>query len=169
MEELIGNLKSQTDLKYGRTLKRLTTGLSHPSRTIQTSLSSFIADCYKNMTKCDVMLVGSGSIRVKTLGPIISLQDMMEAYPYKDILQELTITGKQLKAMLTYTYRNEAFEDSHTEFYQLSDGMHVEYSKSKQEITKFEYYNKPIKDDQLFLLVIKNYHINSFKNSLALI
>ena len=168
MEKLIGDLKSQTDLKYGRVLKRLSVALEHPIRTKQTSLGSFIADCYKDMTKCDVMLVGSGSIRVKKLGPIITLQDMMEAYPYRDVLQELLVSGKQLKQMLTYSYRDEVWYGDHTEFYQLSDGMFVEYDKNKHEITKFQYFGENINDDNMFTLVIKNYHINSFKQFFGL-
>ena len=164
MEQLVGTLKSKTDLKYGRVLKRLKCVLTNPARNMQTQMGSFIADLFKDMLKCDIMLVGSGSLRVKSLGPIITLQDIIEAYPYREPLYELKATGKQIKDMLTYVYRDETwFEGDHTEFYQISYGLYVEYCKSKHEITKFEYMGKPVEEDKLYTIVIKGYHYNNFK------
>ena len=169
MEALVGSLKSQTDLKYGRVLKRLKCRLSNPARNMQTQMGSFFADLFKDMLKCDVVLVGSGGLRVKNFGPIITLQDMMEAYPYKDTLHEIKVTGKQLKTMVKHIYRDDAFLDGdHTEFYQLPYGFKVEYSKSKHEFTKFEYMGKPIDEDKLFTTVIRGYHFSSFEDFLGL-
>lgn len=163
IEQLIGKLKSETDLKYGRVLRRLTTTLEHKDRYRQTELGSFIADCFKYITKADLCIIGSGSIRNSHLGPIITLQDMIETYPYKNILYELLIKGEQLKRMLEYSYRDEANELNHTEFYQLSEGLKVEYSKSLKKITKFTYYDEDIDMNKLYKVCIAGFDFINIK------
>ena len=163
IEQLIGKLKSETDLKYGKVLRRLNTSLSHESRYKQTSLGSFIADCFKYITGADICITGSGSIRKTSLGPIITLQDMMECYPYKDELYEIQVTGSQLKRMFEYSYRDEANELNHMEFYQLSEGLYVEYNKTLKSITKFTYYGEDVDPNRIFKVSIRKYDFSSIK------
>lgn len=166
IENLIGKLKSETDLKYGRTLRRLNRKLEHPTRYTQTILGSFIADCFKNITKGDIVFVGSGSIRSKSLGPVITLQDIMECYPFKDELFEIKVSGRQLKQMYEYVYRDENNEDNDYEFYQLSEGLYIEYSKSKKQIIKFTYYDKDVDMDKLYNVVIRKFDFSNLKEFL---
>lgn len=163
IENLIGKLKSETDLKYGRILRRLNTTLQHPTRYAQTTLGSFIADCFKYITKCDIAIIGSGSIRTKSLGPIITLQDIMECFPYKDTLCQYLITGKQLKSMYEFIYRDENNEGNDTEFYQLSEGMHIEYSKSSNKIINFKFYDEDIEMDKIYKVVMREFDYNNMK------
>ena len=163
MEELIGNLKSQTDMKYGHVLRRLNVALTHPNRFKQTELGSFVSDVFKQSLKLDVYLGGSGAIRLTKLGPIITLQDMMSCYPYIDKIAEFTLTGKKFKELLTYTYRDEVFEDSDSEFYQLSEGMYVEYDYATKQIVRFEKDGLPIKDDEMLKVGIREYDYRNSK------
>lgn len=163
IEQLIGKLKSETDLKYGKVLRRLTTKLEHEDRYRQTELGSFIADCFKYITKADLCIIGSGSIRKEHLGPIITLQDMIETYPYKNVFYEVLIKGEQLKRMLEYSYRDEANELNHTEFYQLSEGLKIEYSKSLKKITKFTYYDEDFDMDKLYKVCIVGFDFINIK------
>ena len=166
IEGLIGKLKSETDLKYGKILRRLNTTLTHPTRYAQTSLGSFVADCFKYITKADAVLTASGSIRSKSLGPIITLQDMMECYPYKDALYEVLVSGEQLKRIYEFIYRDENNQDNDTEFYQLSEGMYIEYSKSLKKITTFKLNGEDLDMKKLYKFVIRHFDFASMKKFL---
>ena len=162
MEKLVADLKSKTDLKYGRVLRRLKKGLNHENRYKQTELGSFIADIFKRSLKVDMAFAASGAIRVERLDPIITLQDIMAAYPYSDVVYQLTVTGKQLRTMLTNVYRKGIGATDGHEFYQLSEGMKVEYDTNKKEITLFEFDGDPIKDDYVFTYAIRHFDYVNF-------
>lgn len=165
LEELINSYKGQTDLKYGRVITRFKRELTHPDRYRQTELGSLFSDILKESLGLDIMLLGSGSIRNEKLGPIVTLQDLLECFPYDDSIHLLTVTGKQLKKMLLHMLRDEAFEGDHTEFYQLSDGLFVKYSKSDKKMLEFTFNGNPIKPSDEFKLGLQKYHFTNIEDS----
>ena len=162
IEKLVSNLKSQIDLKYGKVLRRLSTELEHNDRFRQTTMGSFISDIFKMAFKVDINLSGSGSIRSKKLGPIITLNDMMDCYPYNEAIYKLVINGKQLRKMFMYIYRDEVWTSDDSEFYQISEGLHTEYCKSKKELS-IKYNGNEVKDDDVFNVSIRNFDYQNFE------
>ena len=158
LEELINGYKGKTDMKYGRVITRFNCELTHPNRYQETELGDLFADILMDSLGLDIMLLGSGSIRKTELGPIVTLQDLMEIFPYDDSIHMVTATGKQLKHMIHHMLREEAFEGDHTEFYQLSRGLYVEYSRKTKEFISFKYEGKEVKDDDTFKIGIQKYH-----------
>ncbi len=158
LEEMIKKYKNETDLKYGRVITRFKRELTHPDRYQETELGDLFSDILKDSLGIDIMLLGSGSIRKEVLGPIVTLQDLMEIFPYDDSIHLVQVSGKQLKEMLLYMLREEAFEGDHTEFYQLSYGLYVEYSRKTKEMLSFTYEGKPIKEDTLYKIGLQKYH-----------
>ena len=163
MEVLISELKNQTDKKYGRVIRKLNCELRHDSRYIQTTLGSFFADIFKTATGCDLVLLTSGSIRVKHLGPVITLSDMMEAFPYSDEIYELNITGKQLKHMISYFCREEIWEGDVHEYYQFSKDWDIIYDRKTQKIVQMKFKDKNVEDDQLIRLGLRGYDFGNLK------
>ena len=163
LEELINGYKGQTDLKYGRVITRFNKELTHPDRYQETELGDLFADILKQSLGVDIMLLGSGSIRKEALGPIVTLQDLMEIFPYDDSIHMITVTGKQLKSMILYMLREEAFEGDHTEFYQFSEGMEVEYSRKSKKFVKFNFENREVKDTDIFKVGLQKYHFVNIK------
>ena len=163
MEELINDLKTQTDLKYGRVLRRLKCKLHHEDRFKQTTLGSFVADIIKRSSSVDLALIVSGSIRSDSVGPIITLKDMMECFPFENRLYELKISGEQLKKMLTYVYRDETWIGDSHEFYQLSDGWYVDYDYSTKQITRFKYNGENVNLNKLYTVAIMEYDYKNFE------
>lgn len=161
LEEIIDSFKNQTDLKYGRVITRFNRELTHPDRYQETELGDLFADILKDSLGLDIMLLGSGSIRKEQLGPIVTLQDLMEIFPYDDKIYMVTVTGKQLRDMLKYMLRDEAFEGDHTEFYQLSNGLHLEYDFKSKTITNFTYEGRVIEDTDEFRLGLQHFHITN--------
>ena len=163
IEELINSIKSKTDLKYAKVVANFDSALTHPDRWMQTRLGSVFADAMKESLDVDVYFMGSGSVRKEALGPIVTFQDFTECYPYDGKSYGVKVTGAQLKKMLLFIYRDQAWSGQHTEFYQLSKGMHVVYSKSGHRLLKCELNGEKVEDDKIYVVGIQEFHYNNLK------
>ena len=161
MEEFLGSIKAKTDLKYAKVVANFDYELMHPDRWMQTELGGVFADAMKESLAVDLYLMGSGSVRKYSMGPIVTFQDFTECYPYDGKSYGLKLTGAQLKKALLHIYRDEAWLGDHTEFYQLSKGMHVIYSKSRHELLKCELNGDEIQDDILYTVGLQEFHFNN--------
>ena len=164
MEKLIRSIKEKTDIKYAKVVANFDYELEHHNRWTQTELGGVFADAMKESLGVDVFFMGSGSVRKKKMGPIVTFQDFTECYPYDGKSYGIKVTGKQFKTMLLHIYRDEAWLGEHTEFYQLSKGMRVVYSKSKHQLLKCELNGEEIKDDQILKVGIQEFHFNNLKD-----
>ncbi|MBQ1847086.1 MAG: bifunctional metallophosphatase/5'-nucleotidase [Clostridia bacterium] len=168
IENLISGYKSKTDEKYCRVVTRFNRKLTHPSRTQETALGGLFADALKESLGLDIMLLGSGSLRIEELGPIVTLGNLTEAFPYDDPVFAVNVTGAQLKWMLKYMMRDGVWKGEHSEFYQLSDGLHVVYSRPEHKYKEFKFKDQDLDDDRLFTLGLQQFHYNNFENSFGL-
>ena len=132
MRELFESYKSNTDQKYRQVLTTFKRKLTHPARNQETELGNLFADMMQEDSSFDLMILGSGSLRLPELGPVLHVEDLKVFFPYDDALHLLEVTGEQLKRMVAFVLRDEAWE-GHTEFYQYSKGFHVKWSKSRHE------------------------------------
>ena len=161
MEDLIDQYKEKTDRKYKRVVTRFRRQLTHPSRIRETEMGNLFADIVQDESSFDVMLFGSGAIRMKTMGPVVELQDLLETTPYDDSLWMFQVTGEQFRRMVKYIFRDEAW-NGHTEFYQYSKGMHIKYKKSTHELLEFTLNGKEIQDDDMIKIAMQYYHYKNF-------
>ena len=157
LEEILGRYKSAAEEKYARTVTRLKRQLSHPSWYQETELGGFLADILKESLGLDMMLVGSGSVRVTQLGPIILLSDLTECLPYDDAVMALWVTGAQLRRMILYMLRDEVWDGSHCEFFQFSEGMRVVYQQSQHQLKDFSFHGQPVEDETLYKIGLQHY------------
>ncbi|MBR4396068.1 MAG: bifunctional metallophosphatase/5'-nucleotidase [Eubacteriaceae bacterium] len=165
LDQVLKGYKSQTDEKYGHIITSFKRRLTHPSRYQETELGNLMADLMQVDSSFDVMLFGSGSIRKETLGPLVTYSDLLECCPYDDPIYMLEVTGEQLRRMLTFMLRDEAFEGDHTEFYQLSRGMRVLYDRKEHSIKEFRLNGKDIKDDDMIKIALQEYHYGIFSDA----
>ena len=163
IEALIAHYKDRTDQKYSRVVTRFNRCLTHPARNMETALGGLFADALRRSLGVDIMLLASGSVRRDTLGPIVMLSDLKEAFPFDDAAYLLSVRGSQLRRMLLYMLRDETWEGAHTEFYQFSSGLHAVYMKRTRSLLKLTYLGKEIEDDQLFTLGLQEYHYQNFE------
>ena len=164
MEQVLHRFTSQVDEKYSHIVARFRRELTHPERTRETELGNLFADIFTRSLGIDIMLIGSGSIRAEKLGPIVTYGDLIEGFPYDDGVFMFKVTGRQLRQMLHYMLREEAYT-GHTEFYQLPSTLRLRYDRAKGDFDYFTYcgkeVGKEISDDALFTVGLQNYH---FKN-----
>ena len=165
IEEVIRSYKSHTDQKYGQILTRLSRKMTHPVRNRETELGRLFSDILKESLGVDIFLLGSGSIRKTELGPVITKVDLCECFPYDDAAHLIYVTGTQLRHMIAFMLRDEAFKGDHTEFYQLSHGFRVEYDQGTHSFLQFSLKDKEVADDDVYAVGLQHYHYLNIKES----
>jgi 5'-nucleotidase/UDP-sugar diphosphatase len=167
IEEIITGYKNITDAKYGRVVSKFKHILTHPKRNQETSLGNLAADIIRESLGLDLMLFGSGSIRSTELGPIVTFGKLIECFPYIGPVYQINVTADQLRNMLLYIFRDDAWS-GHTEFYQFSKGIELVYSKSKQEFELATLNGKDIKGNRIYKIGIQEFHYVNFEDFLGL-
>ena len=168
MEEFINHYRRETDKKYDRIVTRFTKCLTHPVRNQETALGNLIADILRDSLGIDLALMGSGAIRNYELGPVVHYQDLVECLPYDEAMYMVQVNGAQLERMLRYILREEAFEGEHTEFYQFSHGLHIVWSRSRQEFEALTLEGKALNEQKLYSIALSKYHYMNMQDFLTL-
>jgi len=163
IDSVIDYYKDQTDKKYNRLVTHLKRRLTHPSRYCETELGGLFADILRETMNLDVMLLASGSVRNPELGPTVLFCDLCECFPYDDSLYMLKVTGAQFKQMITFMLRDEVWEGSHCEFYQLSAGMRVVWDCNTHHFLDFSFRGLPVEDGKIYTIGLQHYHYSGFE------
>ena len=148
LEDILDPYKIEAEKKYSRVVTRLKRRLTHPSWYRETELGGLLADVLQESLRLDMMLVGSGSIRVTEIGPIILFSD---------------VTGAQLEKMILYMLRDEVWDGSHCEFFQFSEGVRVVYDKQGHSLKELSLYGKPIEDKKIYKIGLQYYFYLNLK------
>ena len=162
VEQLLQRYKTETDAKYHRIVTTFARELTHPSRIEETEMGNLYSDLLQEDSSFDIMIMGSGAIRKKVMGPVVEYQDMVENTPFDDKLFMLKVTGNEFRRMIQYVMRDDAWE-GHTEFYQYSKGVRIVYRKSTHKLEELSLYGKEIEDKDEILIAMQTYHYNNFE------
>lgn len=108
------------------------------------------------------MLLASGSVRNETLGPIVLFSDLCECFPYDDAVYMVSVSGAQLKHMIKYMLRDSALAGYHSEFYQLSNGLHVVYNRAGHSFVSFEFNGEPVEENSIYRIGLQKFHFINF-------
>jgi len=160
LQEYIDSFKETVDRKYNTIISKFAKKLTHPAREIETALGNMFADAFSEIAQCDVMLVGSGSIRIKELGPLITLKDFRACFPYDDSLNRFTISGKKLKNIFAFFMRKEN-RNGEGECYQVNGAIKAVYNDTKSQLEKLEFNGVPVLDSQSITICMQGYHMNN--------
>ncbi len=164
MEEFIAGYKEEVDRKYSVIISKFNDTMTHSCREIETPLGNLFADILAETAGCDVMLVGSGSIRGKELGPVVTLQDFRSIFPYEDYLKRFTINGRQLKQIFAHIMRPEN-RNGEGECYQVNKNIRAIYNDNEKSLVSLNCAGEPVVDDELYTVGLVGYHVmNSAKN-----
>ena len=166
MYEFIMHYKEITDKKYNRIVTRFAQRLTHPSRFQETALGNLTADALCDSLGVDIAFMGSGAIRSHALGPVIRYKDYSECFPFDEATYMIHVTGEHLQRMVRRFLREEAFSGAHTEFYQLSHGLRVVWSRSQQQFKEFTFNGEPMLKDKVYKIAISKYHFSNLKEFL---
>lgn len=166
LEALVSQYHAATAEKYDRYITRFAEAYTHPARNRETQLGRIFADILRDSLGLDVMLLASGSLRRPEMGPLVTLRDLMQMFPFEDGVMQLTVTGRQLKGMLRHLYRPAALSDDHSEFYQFSRDFRVVVdSHGLREVT---FRGAPLGEDQLLRVGLQGYHFGTLQETFGI-
>lgn len=168
LEDLIMTYKYEVDKKYGKIITRLNRQLTHPERRRETEAGNLMADIHKEIAGVDIMFLGSGSLRKKRLGPVVTLGDLTEFYPYDDEIFVAKASGKVIKKFVSNMIKKALDVDTVSEFYQVSYGSEFVWSKSENKLIKAELDGEKIKDDKKYAIGIQRYHLENLEKNLGI-
>lgn len=161
LEEIIYKYNAKTTEKYSRYITRFADRYTHPARNRETQLGRLFSDVFKDNLSIDIMLLGSGSLRIPEIGPIITLRELTQMFPYNDEIYQIRVTGKQFKDMMNHLFRPDALEYDHSEFYQFSSGVKIVVSKSEGGVKELTFNGEELDDNKILRIGLQGYH---FKN-----
>jgi len=157
LEQFITSFQNEVDRKYSTVICKFTQALTHPQRETETLLGNLIADAFGEVVQCDVMLVGAGSIRVKTMGPVVTLKDLLACFPYDDSLTRYEISGAQLRKLFTHIMRTEN-RTGEGECYEVSGGVQAVYSDKEQKLISLTINGKDVIDTNPYTIGLQGFH-----------
>ena len=167
MAEFIESFKDIVYRKYSVIITKFSEKLTHPLREEESSLGNLMADAIADTTQADVVLLGAGSVRVKELGPAVSLMDFMACFPYDDSLTRYMLSGAALKKAFARWMRPEN-RDGEGECYQVNAGVRAVYSNSARGLESLELRGVPVADDGTYSIILQGYHAKNAKPYLDL-
>jgi 5'-nucleotidase / UDP-sugar diphosphatase len=167
LTEYINTFKKKVDQKYATLICKLARKLTHPKREVETEVGNLIADIFAEQAESDVVLVGSGSIRVKEIGPKLSLGDLMACFPYDDSLQRFLITGKQLKTIFAHIMRT-ANRDGEGECYQVNGTIKAVFNDLTGNLDSLKIREKEVGEEQMVKICLQGFHYNNCSEYLSL-
>jgi 5'-nucleotidase/UDP-sugar diphosphatase len=160
LQEYIASFEEVIDRKYNTIVSKFAQKLTHPKREVETPLGNLIADAFSEVAECDVMLVGSGSIRVKEMGPLVTLGDLLSCFPFDDALNRYTISGAKVKKIFSHIMRTDN-RNSEGECYQVNNKVKAVYSDILHELVSLTINNMPVLDTEPYRICLQGYHFNN--------
>ena len=160
LEKFINSFKEAVDRKYNTIICKLAKVVTHPAREVETSLGNLIADAFAQASECDLMLVGSGSIRTKELGPIVTLNNFRSCFPYNDSLNRFSVDGSKLKKIFSYFMRKDN-RNGEGECYQVNSGVKAIYDDTKCRLVSLEVKGRPVSESEVYTICMQGYHANN--------
>ena len=157
LADYIASFKEVVDRKYNTVLCKFARPLGHPKREIETELGNLVADALAEKAQVDVMLQGSGAIRFKQLGPLVTLSDLMACFPFDESLTRFTVTGAQLKRIFAHIMRPEN-RTGEGECYQVNRGVRAVYNEAARRLESLEVGGAPVEEDRKYTLCLSTYH-----------
>ncbi|MGI6251366.1 MAG: bifunctional metallophosphatase/5'-nucleotidase [Anaerolineaceae bacterium] len=167
LQKFINSYKDAVDSKYNTVLCRMSRKLTHPSRLVETELGNLFSDIFAEVGNLDVAFIGSGSIRSLEMGPVVTLRDLKQAFPYDDTYSRYSVTGKQLESIFSHIMRNEN-RNGEGECYQVNHGVHAVYDEMFDKLVSLAIRDQPVEPDRIYQIGIQIYHATSSEKNLGI-
>lgn len=168
LEAFIATYKDAVDRKYNRILTRLARKLSHPVREAETELGNLFADIFARVFGCDVVLVGSGSIRSRELGPVVTLGQLKETFAFDGPLYRLELSGAQLLRLFGHILRAANRIQGQSSFFQVNGAVQAVYSDASQQLESLRVQGQAVVPSQVYSLCLQDYSYLSAEVCLGL-
>ena len=165
LQAFIDSFKDVVDRKYNTIICKFARELTHPRREEETALGNLVADALAENARADVVLEGSGAIRLPKLGPLVTLGTFASCFPFDDSLTRFTITGRQLKRIFGHIMRTEN-RTGEGECYQVNRGVRAVYNDAEARLESLSIDGRPVVDEQPYTVCLLAFHVNNSKEFL---
>ncbi len=166
LQQYLEKYQHEVDDKYNAIIGKLAFEHTHPKREIETSTGNLFADAFADHAQSNVMFVASGSIRKPTLGPLVTMRDLIQSFPYNDVLTRYTITGEQLTSTFKHIMRPEN-RNGEGECYQVNSSVRAVYSDSMKDLVSLNISGEEVDPNKNYTICMQGYHAknaNSYFN-----
>ena len=167
LQKFIDDFNHEVDAKYGSLICRFARQLTHPQREIETALGNLVADIFAENSDCDVAFIGSGSIRTKTFGPVVTLRDLKQTFPYDEGYSKYTITGEQLQSVFAHIMRKDN-RNGEGECYQVNSGVKAIYDDVFQRLVSLRVGGQEVEKDRFYVIGLTDYHAANSEQNIGL-
>jgi len=165
LTEYIDSYKKLVDRKYNSIICKLAEKLAHPAREEESTLGNLYADALAEHGECNVMLLGSGSIRVEQLGPLVTLGDFVSSFPYDDFIQKFNVKGTQLKRIFAHIMRPEN-RNREGECFQVNCSVKALYDDKSRTLESLGINGAAVVDDETYSICVQGYHYDNAQANL---
>ncbi len=134
---------------------RLDKTYTHESRLQETDLGNLIADTFADIYKTDCVLIQSGSLRRKELGPVVTERDFSELYPFDDQFVVLELSGREILESFRYLFSLKPDGSIMGGTFQYSKGffLHVDASDCWEhgaKVTELRIGGKNVENERIY-------------------
>jgi 5'-nucleotidase len=162
LSEYIESYAREVDRKYNAILSKLAFEHTHPKREIETSLGNLFSDAIAANADCDVVFLGSGSIRSQKLGPLVTLNDLRACFPFDEVITRHTVTGAQLLRAFNHIMRREN-RGGEGECYQVNSGVRAAYLEDEARLQSLYVDGLEVEKNLEYTIALTSYHYNNSK------
>jgi 5'-nucleotidase/UDP-sugar diphosphatase len=158
LQAFIDSYQQAVDRKYSGILCRMAQKLTHPRREEETALGNLVADVFAERSGEDVVLIGSGAIRLGyELGPVVTLRDLRALYPYDGVLVKLAISGAQLVRIFEFFMAQENHHED-GKLYQVNRGVQAVYNSTGCTLESLVIDGQPVRNDGRYTICVLEHH-----------
>jgi 5'-nucleotidase len=157
LQAYIDSFKDVVERKYNTIVCRFSDTLTHPTRIEETALGNLTADALLDSTSSDMVFIGSGSIRLRELGPLVTIGNLMSCYPFDEALTRFTIKGDQLRRIFTHIMHPDN-RTGEGECYQVSKGVCAVYNENDKKLESLSINGRPVAGDGTYRICLPGYH-----------
>ncbi len=134
-------------------------------REVETELGNLISDIFAENAELDVAFIGSGSIRSKELGPVVTLGDLKQTFPYDDSYSRYLVDGAKLRKIFAHIMR-KSNRNSEGECFQVNNSVKAVFDDSQNKLISLKINGVEVDDEQEFKIGIQSYHYNNCQKNL---
>jgi 5'-nucleotidase / UDP-sugar diphosphatase len=167
LQNYINSFKEVVDRKYKTIICKFGEKLTHPTRLEETTLGNLTADAIAEMIGVDLALAGSGTIRLKELGPLVTLDGFLACYPFEEALMQIMVTGSQLRRAFAHFMRPEN-RTGQGECYQVSRGTQAVYNEVERKLESLALRGQPVEDERVYSVCLSIFHLRNTQSFLNL-
>lgn len=159
-DEAVAKVVEEFDAQISREVKRVVCKVTAPLdgskdvvRFRESTLGNLIADALREHCRADVGLCNGGGIRASINGPEVTIENILEAFPFDNRAVTLQLKGSQLRRAFEFTAKKSQGE-RFGGFLQIS-GAAVVYDKGK--VVSLAVAGQPVDDERVYSVAMSDF------------